>query len=403
MFKRLLKCIAVLSALGFLVLIALFTFLWHERRSPLALPVPTGHFAVGRASYMWVNEAAADPLSPSAAGKETVMAWIWYPASPDEHSPQADYFPAAWQLALASHSGRFLTFLTRDLNRVQVHSTLNPPVSREESSYPVVIMRAGAAAFTTDYTVLAEDLASHGYIVVGLDAPYRTTIVVLPDGRVIERVPSANLDLVDDAGARLMAEKLLPLWTADIDFVLRRLQELSAADPTGKLTGKLDFRRLGAFGHSFGGAQALQFCHRDSRCHAAIDIDGIPFGSVVQEGMDKPGMILMSDHSRETGDPSSAEILAELRSIYTRLPTGLFVTIRGANHFTFSDQIVLKSHLLVSALMAVRILGHLEPRRGLAITTDYVHTFFDVYLKGAPPSQLASLAAKYPEVHAESH
>lgn len=37
------------------------------------------------------------------------------------------------------------------------------------------------------------------------------------------------------------------------------------------------------------------------------------------------------------------------------------------------------------------------------MTTDYVHTFFDVYLKGAPPSQLAGLAAKYPEVQTESH
>jgi len=53
--------------------------------------------------------------------------------------------------------------------------------------------------------------------------------------------------------------------------------------------------------------------------------------------------------------------------------------------------------------MAVRTFGHLEPHRGLAITTDYVHTFFDVYVNGAPPSQLAKLAAKYPEVQAESH
>jgi Platelet-activating factor acetylhydrolase, isoform II len=59
---------------------------------------------------------------------------------------------------------------------------LNAPVSPEQTSYPVVIMRAGASAFTADYTVLAEDLASHGYIVVGLDAPYRTFLVVLPDG-----------------------------------------------------------------------------------------------------------------------------------------------------------------------------------------------------------------------------
>ena len=60
-------------------------------------------------------------------------------------------------------------------------------------------MTDGASAFTADYTVLAEDLASHGYIVVGLDAPYRTFLVVLPDGRVILRVATANLDVAGTA------------------------------------------------------------------------------------------------------------------------------------------------------------------------------------------------------------
>ncbi|HEY3619740.1 MAG TPA: hypothetical protein VGK96_23270, partial [Candidatus Sulfotelmatobacter sp.] len=59
---------------------------------------------------------------------------------------------------------------------------------------------------------------------------------------------------------------------------------------------------------------------------------------------------------------------------------------------------MLKSRLVVSVLMAARVFGRLEPRRGLAITTDYVHTFFDVYLKGASSSQLAGLAEKYAEV-----
>ena len=404
MLKRLLKISLALAAIASLSLAALFAFLFWEHATPLVLPLPTGHFPVGRALYTWVNDAVAEPLSPSGTEKETVIAWIWYPASLSPRSQRAVYFPRAWQAALARRSGVLMThFLTRNLSRVQVHSILNAAVSPDQTSYPVVIMRAGASAFTTDYTVLAEDLASHGYIVVGLDAPYRTFLVVLPDGRVVERVPTANLDLVGDAGARLLAEKLLPMWTADIDFVLHQLEGLNDADPAGRFTGRFDFHRLAAFGHSFGGAQALQFCHQESRCRAAIDIDGIPFGTVIRDGLSKPGMILLSDHSREKADSAARQISADFRSIYARLPAGYFITIRGANHFTFSDQILLKSHLLVSALMAARVFGHLEPHRGLLITTDYVHAFFDVYLKGAPPSQLASLAARYPEVQAESH
>jgi pimeloyl-ACP methyl ester carboxylesterase len=294
-------------------------------------------------------------------------------------------------------------FFTRDLHRVKTHSVPNAAVSPQQTSYPVVIMRAGASGFTANYTVLAEDLASHGYTVVGLDAPYRTSLVILPDGRVVDRVPTANLDLVNDTGARLMAEKLLPMWIDDIEFALLKLNQLNSGDPTGKFTGRLDFQRLGAFGHSFGGAQALQFCHVDSRCRAAINLDGIPFGSVVHDGLNKPGMILLSDHSREVDDPAAKGILEDLHSIYVRFPSGYFVAIHGANHFTFSDQILLKSRLIVFALMALRVFGHLGPHRGLGITTDYVHTFFDVYLNGAPASQLANLAGKYPEVQAASH
>jgi hypothetical protein len=53
-------------------------------------------------------------------------------------------------------------------------------------------MRAGASLEVASYSTLAEDLASHGYFVVGVDAPYRTGIVAFPDGRVIKRTSENN-------------------------------------------------------------------------------------------------------------------------------------------------------------------------------------------------------------------
>jgi pimeloyl-ACP methyl ester carboxylesterase len=194
------------------------------------------------------------------------------------------------------------------------------------------------------------------------------------------------------------ADRLLPLWTSDTKFLVGQLEHLNAADLSGKFTGRLDMQRLGMFGHSFGGAQALQFCHDDVRCKAGIDIDGAPYGSVAQEGLKQPFMFLLSDHSRETSDPASQQILANLQSIYGRLPNGrLFITIRGANHFSFSDQMLLKSRYLIGLMRAFGF-GGLEGRRGLTITADYVHTFFDVYLKGAPSSLLQEESRFYPEV-----
>jgi predicted dienelactone hydrolase len=160
----------------------------------------------------------------------------------------------------------------------------------------------------------------------------------------------------------------------------------------------MDFGRLGMFGHSFGGATALEFCHRDSRCKAALDMDGIPFGRVVPEGLGKPGMFLLSDHSGEMADPASSAVLAEIQSIYDRLPEGrLYVVIRRANHFSFSDQILLNSQAAMK-LLRLGGFGGLDGRRGLAISADYVHAFFDVYLNGAPAAVLKSLTGKYREV-----
>jgi hypothetical protein len=114
-------------------------------------------------------------------------------------------------------------------------------------------------------------------------------------------------------------------------------------------------------------------------------------------------MFILSDHSRELSDPASRQIMADIRSIYGNLPDSRFlVTIRGAHHFSFSDQALLKSQYLIRTLTFLGGVGKLDSRRGLAITADHVHTFFDIYLKGAPATLLRSVPAQYPEVQFES-
>jgi hypothetical protein len=139
-------------------------------------------------------------------------------------------------------------------------------------------------------------------------------------------------------------------------------------------------QKVGIAGHSLGGATAAQFCHDDPRCAAGIDIDGMPFGNVIQDGIHRPFLFLMSDHSRESGsEPQTVE--RNIESIYDHVPEGKRwgMTIIGANHFTFSDQMFTKSPILMFFLRRVGVMGSLEKRRGLAITGACVHTFFDVY------------------------
>jgi predicted dienelactone hydrolase len=397
--RRLIKGLAALAIFAVVGLTMLLALLWREHKTEITLPAPTGHFAVGRTTCAWVNKTQTDELAPSSGAKREVLVWIWYPSAAATSAAPVEYLPAPWRLALAQHSGVLMSqFFTRDLSLVRAHSTSDPDVSPEQRSYPVVIMRAGGGALTTDFTTLAEDLASHGYIVVGFDAPYRTFVVVLPDNRVVIRPPTNDPENLQADQANRLINSLLPMWTSDTNFVVSQLQRLNAADPPGKFTGRLDMQRLGMFGHSFGGATALQFCHDDSRCKAGIDIDGAPYGSVVQDGLKQPFMFILSDHSHDLPDSASDQIHANFQSIYDRLPNGrLFITIRGANHFSFSDQMLLKSYFVIRVLRVFGF-GGLDGRRGLAIAAEYVRTFFDVYLKDAPAALLNKPSQLYPEV-----
>jgi len=379
----------------------LLLVMWWEHQTAITLPTPTGPFAVGRTTFAWTNDAEVDELAFASGSKRQVLVWVWYPAAPSRTAVPTEYLPGLWRAALANQEGMFMrSFFKRDPALVHTHSVSGATVSPEQRMFPVVLLRAGGSALTTDFTTLAEDLASHGFFVVGFDAPYRSFVVVLPDGRVVGRLPAYHVENANGNLADPIIGKLLRMWTADTTFVVDQLERLNA-DSSENFAGRMDLRRLGMFGHSFGGATALEFCHQDSRCKAALDMDGIPFGRVVPEGLNKPGMFLLSDHSRETADPEGRQVLSEIESIYERLPNGrLYVVIRTANHFSFSDQILLNSPTVMRLLRLVRF-GGLDGRRGLAISSDYAHTFFDVYLNGAPVSALTSIARKYNEVQIE--
>jgi len=399
---RIFKGLALLAMLGALGVAALLGSLWLEHRSAVTFPTPTGAFAVGRAIYDWTDDANVDTLAPVAGTKRELLVWIWYPA-PAGQSSADDYLPAPLRVEVERDLGAVLGgLLTRDLSKVHPHSVGNADVSSQQRTYPVVIMRAGASSEVWNYSTLAEDLASHGYIVVGFDAPYRTSVVVFPDGRAMRRTPENNAELCEGQEPAQQARcvnRVLTAWIADIGFVLDRLERLNTSDASGKFTGRLDMTRVGVFGHSFGGATALQFCHDDPRCNAGIDVDGQPFGSVIQDGLRQPFMFLMSDHSRES-DPESRQIMANIQSIYDHLPPNgrLRIVIGGANHFLFSDDgALLKSHIVMRMLRALGVVG-LDGRRQLAVTVYCLHGFFDAYLKGTSVSPLKISSPLYPEV-----
>ena len=129
-------------------------------------------------------------------------------------------------------------------------------------------------------------------------------------------------------------------------------------------------------------------------------MDGALHGRVIQTGIQKPFLFLLSDHGDFSADAETRQIKADIQSVYDRLPADgrLRIAIRGANHFTFSDDgALLKSRVMRGVL---RILGGLgiEGCRQLVVTAYCVRRFFDAYLKGAGVSRLDMSSPLYPEI-----
>jgi len=398
--RRLLKGVFILAMVGAVALAALLAALWVERRLDVTLPAPTGSLAVGRINDVWTDDTV-DALAPVQGAKRELLVWMWYPAAATPIAPANDYVPAPMRIAAGPPRGP-MSLVTRDASKVQVHSTRGPDLSPQARSYPIVILRGGASAGVVGYSTFAEDLASHGYVVVGFDAPYRTNVVVFPDGRVMRRTPQNNPELCGEqelARQESCVSKILTAWTNDTAFALDRLQRLNSGSPSSKFAGRLDLTHVGVFGHSLGGATAAQFCHDDSRCTAAIDVDGQPFGTVVQSGLRQPFMFLLSDHGKAS-DPVSRHIEANIQSIYDRLPrdSRLRVAIRGGYHFGFSDDgAVLKSQIILRTLRTLRLVG-IDGRRQLVVAAYCIRSFFDAHLKGAGGAVLGRPSPLYPEI-----
>lgn len=381
--KRLTKYVRAIILLGVVILATALSALFLDHMRQTVLPKPTGLYAVGRTILSWSDTANGDRMAPQPGTRRQLVAWISYPADPDLTKPLSPYMPEAWRNAFEHRVRPLVThFVNRDITRVRTNSISDVPVSLRQRSYPVVMMRAGLAALTVQYTALAEDLASHGYVVVGVDAPYRTLVTVLSDGSVVERARRNDAELLSGVRQEQLAIELVDAWSADLSFALDRLGQLDAPDAPGLLAGRLDLSRIGVFGHSLGGATTLQFCHDNPRCTAGIDIDGAPLGKVIGEGVDKPFMLLLGDHSSEP-TLETQQVEANLERVYDRLPQvhRSFIRIPGSSHFLFSDAAFTQLPLATAIAKAIGVIGVGGPRQ-IALTRRYIIQFFDRNLAG---------------------
>jgi predicted dienelactone hydrolase len=382
-------------ALAVIVLVAgALTYLIVQRSEDLTLPTPAGPYPVGRLLTAWTDESRQEDLGGTPGQPRTLSVWIWYPAEPDG-SP-VPYMPPDWAHAREADRG-VGSLLFQAVGSIHSHAMDALPTSQGRP-FPVLIFEPGLGPLIPEYSTLTEDLASRGYVVIGLNPTYSAFVTVL-DGQVIKRSSLGTIaDNATPEQAQQRGDDLVEVWAADDRFAIDKAMRMNG-DPSSPFAGRLDVDRVGLLGHSFGGAAALEACHLDSRCTAAANLDGSPFGNVVHTGLDRPVLLILSEPGWNANTPAMQKANRDLAAIFVGTAQGYQVTIQGARHFNFTDFAVEFNPVA----RPLGILGSIDGARGLRIASAYLAAFFGQTLKDQPSPMLQGPSADYPEVRFASH
>jgi len=357
----------------------------------LTLPEPSGPYRIGTVSLHLVDTARTDPWLASHPTRE-LMVQLWYPATTTAGRPRAPWLsPGAvphLEAALGVPAG-VLTWPT-------THAGVGAPVDRGEHGRPVILYSPGAGADRSFGTVLVEELASHGYVVVTIDHTHDAGEVEFPDGRV--EVASFPADVTDAVIAQALAVR-----EADTRFVLDQLAAINTGRnpdaehrplPPG-LRDALDLTRTGMFGHSLGGATAAVTMHDDRRIKAGIDLDGSLLGDTATAGSDRPFLLLGSDQAGPE-DPSWDTFWANQRGWKREL------VLTGSTHLSFTDLEVLYPQggplVGLTPEQIAQVVGTLAPLRAVRVERAYVRAFFDVHLRHQDHCLFCGPSPRYPEI-----
>jgi hypothetical protein len=341
------------------------------------LPNLTGEYTVGTTSYRFTDSNRIEIFDPSGAGgNREVAIRVWYPG---QALREANVAPYIAETAIPVVSG-VLSVSPELLASIQPHAFAEVPVITDEESYPVIFLSPGGdLGFLEQYTAQAEELASQGYVVVGMSHTYESLITVFPDGEVIPFNPSLSPTVNPPGSLEELLEtrqQLVNVRTADASFVLDQLEQINLNDPQGLLTGILDLDKVGIYGHSLGGVTVTQVLASDPRFDAGLSLDSDPIATegMIEGGIDEPYMVISDPGSINTINPEAFFTALGLDN------DGYSITIAGIGHGNFSDVPLLLPILETSFSREQLQVGSLDPLLSTEVTNAYIRAFFDRHL-----------------------
>jgi predicted dienelactone hydrolase len=347
----------------------------------LTLPRPTGPHPVGTVSLHLVDRSRPDPVAGPGHHRE-LMAGVWYPATRDaRRHPVASWMPAAPLRELLVSAGFDADVATAP--RTAGHE--GAPVLRGRR--PVIVFSHGADGHRSEATIVVQELASHGYVVVTVDHTY-DAFSEFPGGRLTVPV---DMSFTPWDYAR------------DIRFVLDRIEDLAAGRnpdaehrplPAG-LGAALDPRRIGMSGWSKGATATALVMNTDRRVRAGLGFDGPMQSQPEVTDLDRPFMLMTARYTRAAEE--------SVEHFWTRLH-GWRLTVQavGAEHPSYIDyQWLLPQLARITGMSDEELagwVGTLDPARAVRIQQAYPLAFFDQHLRDRRQRLLAGPSPAFPEV-----
>ncbi|MEV1003195.1 alpha/beta hydrolase [Nonomuraea sp. NPDC050202] len=337
---------------------------------PATLPAPTGPHPVGTTVLHLKDTSRPDPWNPDAEARELKVT-LWYPTEQRDGQRAAYMTPKESELLMRGTGIAGAPYDT--LSKTRTNAILDAEPAGK--ALPLVVLSPGFTKPMSTLTSLAEDLASRGYVVAGIDHTYESYATTLPGGRIAGCLAcDSNSDPGFGAG-------LVQGRAADVSFVLDQLP----AKWDG--SGRIDRSRIAMAGQSIGGSSAMATMLEDPRVRAGIDMDGTAYARIPKSGFSRPFMFLGSAQHVSGGPAPTWDRDWKLLTGWKR-----WIVLSGAEHQSFTD-----TPLLSDALGITPTAGVLPAARAAELTRTYVAAFLDEHLKSRRQPLLDKPSSRYPE------
>lgn len=214
------------------------------------LPKPDGPEKVGTQTFHLTDLGRDEVLTEEQSDKRELMIQIWYPTENKNNNKSELLFPKDKEMfkkyiQTYSNSLNLPDFVFDYWKYSKTNTYENTAILPSTSPYPVILLSHGMGTSRVLHASQAENLASHGYIVVTIDHTYSTFATIFPDGRVTDY--KTKMTTIDER------REIGKIWTQDVEFVIDQIEKLNSGAIESQFKGKIDLNHLGVMGHSFGG------------------------------------------------------------------------------------------------------------------------------------------------------